>query len=692
MNKEGLPTRITFLRDDLIRLEESPSGDFVDAPSLFAAARPSESVAVEESMDGAWKLLRSAKLELRFLNGAETLSADTLEIRALDGSFSWKPGQKQTGNLLGPLQTLDGVRGRVEMPEGLLSRDGWYVVDDSRGPLLEDGWIRPRPAIPNAPTTSNSYRVSYGKDWYFFGYGKDYQAGLDALMTVSGPVPLPRRATLGSWYCRWYPFTSEEYRELVAEYGREQVPLDVLVLDMDWHRLDAVDGLGMQDLTLGWTGYSWNRDLLPDAEELVREMKDKGLTLALNDHPHDGLRHHEDGYADFMQAMGEKGDGRNLPFNGGDRRYWETFWKHSHLPKENDGIDMWWLDWQQDDIMPYVPGLGKLPHLPWLNHLYFKESQRSGKRGQSFSRWGGLGDHRHPIHFSGDIESNWEAFAFEVEFTVRSSNSGCYFWSHDIGGFYGKPDAELYTRWMQFGAFSASLRLHSCGPVDRRPWRWDEPFASEMKNLMRMRGRWMPTVYTAAWQCATANKPLLRPMYLEWPEEEAAYEHLGQYLFGDHVLVAPVTERMGEDGTAPGRCWLPPGTWVDFWTGERFEGGQVIGDRYPLDRFPLYLRAGAVIPLRNDSLRPASENISELTLLWTPAEKGETVESLWVDDDGIGPRAERPALRMICTGNQLRLEPDAAPVQKPGLRLRNPGNAASAPPFSFPSEPMILDA
>jgi alpha-glucosidase (family GH31 glycosyl hydrolase) len=682
--------RFSFPREDLVRLEWSPSEHFVDAPSLFAAVRPEGCVPVEESRDGEWVVLQTAKLELRWREGAEDLTEDTLEIRARDGSFAWRPGQKQTGNLRGPLQTLDGVRGRVEMPEGLLSRDGWYVVDDSRGPLLEDGWIRPRPALPDTPTKPGTYRVAYGIDWYFFGYGKDYQAGLDALMTVSGKVPLPRRATLGSWYCRWYPFTSEEYRELVAEYDREQVPLDVLVLDMDWHRLDAVDGLGMQDITLGWTGYSWNRDLLPDAEALVGEMKEKGLALVLNDHPHDGIRHHEDGYGDFMQEMGEQPDGRNLPFNAGNRRYWEAFWKHSHLPKEQDGVDFWWLDWQQDDILPYVPGLGKLPHLLWLNHLYFEESQRGGKRGQSFSRWGGLGDQRHPIHFSGDIESNWEAFAFEVEFTVRSANSGCYFWSHDIGGFYGKSDAELYARWMQFGTFSASLRLHSCGPVDRRPWLWEEPYAANMAESMRMRGRWMPYVYTAAWQCAAENKPLLRPLYLEWPDEEAAYEHMGQYLFGDHVLVAPVTERMDDDGQAPGRCWLPPGTWVDFWTGERLEGGRVVEDRYPLDRFPLYLRAGAVIPLRNDSLRPASEKISELTLLWTPAGNGDPVDSRWVDDDGISRMSDTPALRMRCTGSQLLLEPGAALSTVPALRMQTPGRGGLSPSVSFPTEPITL--
>jgi alpha-glucosidase (family GH31 glycosyl hydrolase) len=630
--------RFSFLTPDCLRLEHAPDGAFVDTPSLFASHRPEASQPYESARDGEWHVLRSSLLELRYLEDGRSFHEGNLKIRSLGrerGAFDWQPGQGQEDNLKGPLPTLDAVRGPVPMPDGLLSRDGWFLHDDSRGHLLKDFWVAQRPALPDATTEPASYKIHYRQDWYFFGYGRDYQAGLDALMVVSGKVPLPRKVVLGSWFCRWYPFTSEDYRELVKDYDAHEIPLDVMVLDMDWHRLDATTGQGMQDLTLGWTGYSCNRDLLPDAEQLVQELKQAGLAVSLNDHPHDGIRQHEDGYEGFMAEMGVPADGRDLPFQAGDEHYWNTFWKHSHLPKENDGVDFWWLDWQQDDIMPHVAGQGKLKHLSWLNKLYFRESQSGGMRGQGFSRWGGIGDHKHPIHFSGDIESNWDAFKFEVEFTVRSSNSGCYFWSHDIGGFYGKGSGELYTRWMQFGAFSASLRLHSSGDMDRRPWTWGTPYAEAMKQAMQLRAELMPYVYTAAWQCWHANRPLLRPMYLEWPDLDASYEHLGQYIFGDHLLVAPVTWAAdAESGLAQGQCWLPPGEWIDWWTGQRHAGEQVIEDSYAIDRFPLYVRAGAVIPMAPLSLRPASEKLFKLRLRCFAPSEGATVTSWVYDDDG----------------------------------------------------------
>src|SRR5262249_21550604 len=141
------------------------------------------------------------------------------------------------------IQSLDGVEGAVDLGEGLLTRDGWYVIDDSKGHLLTEDWVMSRPK--NSST-----------DWYLFGYGSDYKAALKALTHIGGAVPIPRKYALGVWYSRYWPYTSEEYREIVKEYQQHDFPLDVIVLDMDWHKE-------------GWTGWSWNRKLLPDAEELL---------------------------------------------------------------------------------------------------------------------------------------------------------------------------------------------------------------------------------------------------------------------------------------------------------------------------------------------------------------------------------------------------------------------------------------
>ena len=241
----------------------------------------------------------------------------------------------------------------------------------------------------------------------------------------------------------------------------------------------------------------------------------------------------------------------------------QAYFKHAHEPLERDGVSFWWVDWQQDHCMPWVSGKPWLRHVPWLNALYYRHTARQGRHGVSFSRWGGWGDHKHPIHFSGDVKATWASLAFEVEFTLASGNAGCFFWSHDIGGFSGDRQPELYARWAQFGAVSAAMRLHSFGEnLDRRPWLWEQPVADSLKRSFELRTELFPYIYTAAWQCHREALPLLRPMYLDYGDRSEAYEHPTQFMLGDHLLVSPICQA----GSGP-RCqvektvWLPPGQW-----------------------------------------------------------------------------------------------------------------------------------
>ncbi|MBF0530889.1 MAG: alpha-xylosidase, partial [Deltaproteobacteria bacterium] len=158
------------------------------------------------------------------------------------------------------------------------------------------------------------------------------------------------------------------YRKLVKEYEEKDFPLDMIVMDMDWHINDARKAFGPDAPanTQVWTGYSWDRDLLPDAEKLLDWFHQQGLHVTLNDHPADGVRSFETSYKPFMKAMGKnpKSD-EALPFDAGDRKYLETFYRHTHANLENDGVDFWWLDWQQYRFTHSVPAL---TNLQWLNY------------------------------------------------------------------------------------------------------------------------------------------------------------------------------------------------------------------------------------------------------------------------------------------------------------------------------------
>jgi hypothetical protein len=647
--RAGRRARLTVVHRHCIRIEDNPEGRFVDAPSLFACRRETPAAPFTLKRKGAELVLDTGAIELRYRDDGQPLGPDNLSARIRRGSewTAWRPGQENGGNLGGTAETLDGWRGPRRLPHGLLSRDGWFLLDDSAGPLIEDGWV--------------ASRGPRGCDWYLFGYGTDYRAAFQAFAAVAGPVPLPRRYALGAWYSRYWPYSSDDYRRIVQEYDERDFPLDVMVMDMDWHINDVrrtrnAKGTGGGQV---WTGYTWDRELLPDAEELLAWFHRQGLRVTLNDHPADGVQPHEAMYEAFMQEMdADPKAEKALLFDAGSRSYLDTFYRHTHEPLEQAGVDFWWLDWQQ---YPFTRSVSDVKNLQWLNHYYYGRSRRESRRGQSFSRWGGWGDHRHPIHFSGDAYTNWEMLAFEVPFTATAGNAGCFFWSHDIGGHQGGRNEESYTRWCQFGALSAALRSHSTrdATMDRRPWTYPDWAEASMRRSFHLRAELFPYIYSSAAQSCRDTVPMVRPMYLDHPEAEAAYRNPQQYLLGDHVLAAPIAE----PGIGPRRLgrqavWFPQGWWYDAFTGERFEGPCERLVAAEIDEFPVYVRGGAPLPTQPYTQRMTSAPLAHLVLRCWPGEDGQTKASEIYEDDGVTEgytRGESARTRVTCvrTGDRL---------------------------------------
>jgi len=610
--------RFTVITPQCVRMEYAPDGAFVDAPSLFAANRAARFGGFRLDQTGGATVIDTGLIRLTYTPNGLSFSGSNLraEIKKGAGTAAWAPGAVSLGNLGGTARTLDGATGPFDLGQGVLSRDGWYLLDDSRSPLLTSDWVQSRP-----PTA--------GTDWYLFGYGDNYRAALKSLTAVGGPVPLPRKYALGTWYSRYWPFSSNDYRQLVREYGQHDFPLDDMVLDMDWHRD-------------GWTGWSWNRTLLPDAEALLPWLHSQGLHVTLNLHPADGVAPHEDQYAAFMQAMGaDPAPKRTIPFDAGSKTYMDALFSTVFAPLEKDGVDFWWLDWQQ---YPNTHSVPDLTNLFWLNTLLYDRTARGGQRGLSFSRWAGWGDHRHPIHFSGDANTGFPMLAFEVPFTSTAGNVGCFFWSHDIGGHMGGRNEESYTRWVQFGATSPVLRSHSTrdAQTDRRPWNYPKWAEDSMRISFHLRSELFPYLYTSAAQSARETVPLDRPLYFDNPREENAYHNAQEYQFGDNLLVAPVvTAGVGPGRVASQTVWFPPGTWYNYFTGERYMGGTDVLVAADINEFPLYVRGGVPVPMQPYTPRMGTTALTTLRVRCYPGADGQTGRSNLYEDDGVSTAYER---------------------------------------------------
>jgi alpha-glucosidase (family GH31 glycosyl hydrolase) len=574
--------RFTVLASRLIRLEYSQEGIFEDRPSQVIWYRNQTVPEFRKSISDRMVEIETDDLLLKYHPTRFGFARWTLSILLKQSGVTWHYGDSsgRAGNLKGTARTLDGDFGNTRLEDGLVSRAGWAVVDDSRSLVFnESGWLEPR-AIKQ-------------KDLYFFGYGTDVAACLKDFTLVAGPIPMIPRYILGNWWCRYWEYSQDELQALMQEFRSREIPLSVCIVDMDWHTTRT------GNTSDGWTGYTWNRELFPDPPGFIHWLHEQGLRTALNLHPARGIHPHEEQYEAMAKWMGVDPAAREpIAFDITDPHFVEGYFEILHHPYEKMGVDFWWMDWQQGR-KSRVPGLDPLW---WINHLHYSDHGRDGrKRPFVFSRWGGLGNHRTPIGFSGDTLVRWSTLAYQPYFTSTAANVGYGWWSHDIGGHMFKDGTpELYLRWVQFGVFSPIFRLHSTKKtaLDRRPWSKPERIFHAVREAMQLRHALIPYIYSMAWRANQTGVSLVRPMYYGSMVEASAFDAKDQYFFGSELIVAPILKPSNpKTGLAKRKAWFPAGKWFDFFTGESFSGGNWLVLDATLEDIPVFAKAGAIVPL-----------------------------------------------------------------------------------------------
>ena len=605
VGREG-KARFTVLTPEMIRIQYSEKQLFEDR-ATFAVVNRNLPVPkfTTEKKDG-YLYIKTEALTLKYkINGV--ISAATPSDNNLSISFEmngrnviWYPGKDDALNLKGTTRTLDGQIGdnkRQELENGLLSRAGWSIIDESPSTKRGDG------------STTFAFDKSYdgiewvaqpvdkgAVDWYFLGYGHRYKKALGDFVKIAGRQPMPPLYVLGYWYSKYQRYTSDEFMEIVNDVKQNNIPMDVMIFDMDWH-------------TEGWTGWTWDKTAIPDPEGLIQWMHDKGLKVALNLHPADGVDDDEEYFANLRDDMGMGKDTKVVPWNLSDPKFYHFMFKDIIRNREKQGVDFWWLDWQQNLTSKFVDGLGETF---WCNHVFYNDmkNNRTDHRPLIFHRWGGLGSHRYPIGFSGDSFTTYGTLAWQPYFTATASNVGFGYWGHDLGGHQQTDgnDPELYLRWMQYGVFTPIFRTHATNwpGIERRIWKYENfPLLLE---TVKLRYALMPYIYNAARQAYDTGVSMCRPLYYDSPENSNAYLFEDEYMFGDDILVAPVVTPTDENGKSSRRTWLPEGKWFDVCRNQVVEGNRIFTDVYTLEEIPYFYRAGSVIvnypPMLNLNNRP----------------------------------------------------------------------------------------
>ncbi|MBQ7961866.1 MAG: DUF5110 domain-containing protein [Clostridia bacterium] len=627
--------RISVLTSRLIRTEKQPDGRFCDMPTQTVLNRSFDTPSFDVTDSPSGFTVKTDDVSFVFSPEGELLQAVMKDM--YDNDF-------RKGNLKGTRRTLDMTKGKVKIEDGILSRDGAAIMDDSTTlVLLDDGTVRPRDEY--------LHRRENGTDRYVFAYGHDYKGALRDFYRLTGKTPLIPRFTLGNWWSRYKAYTQEEYLTLMKRFTDSEIPVTVATIDMDWHWVDIkkqfgkdvseyikqnrkIDGIKNNIMAAfqssGWTGYSWNTELFPDYKGFLRTLQDNNYKVTVNLHPCDGVRFFEDMYDEFAQFMGiDPKSRKTIEFDVSDRKFTEGYFKFLHNRYEEEGVDFWWIDWQQGT----GSAIKGLDPLWWLNHYHSIDLARDGRRPLILSRYAGPGSHRYPLGFSGDTLVLWSALDFQPYFTATASNAGYSWWSHDIGGHQmGRRDDELYIRWLQFGVFSPINRLHSTSNefLGKEPWKFSKDTELNATKWLRFRHRLIPYIYTMNMLTHRDGRPLMEPMYYENPEDDDAYNVPNEYWFGTELIVSPITEKISRKTlTAPASTWLPEGRYTDIFTGLIYEGGRKIKMFRDISSIPVLAKEGAIIPLAVNDRTNDWKNPEDMEIL---IYRGKGTFTLYEDD------------------------------------------------------------
>ena len=616
--------RFTVLTPQMIRIEYSDEARFEDRATFAIQNRRMTSVPdFSTSEDEEYLYISTSDLKLKYRKGSNPkvvpASPDNLSITLRgDGEDTvWYLGKPDPLNLKGTCRTLDGSIGdnkRSELENGLLSRSGWSVIDDS--------WSATRPDGSRSFAMEENADLGYqwwadrhdpnALDLYFLGYGHDYKKALYDFTCIAGKIPLPPDYVFGYWYSRYASYSADDYRAIMDELERNQIPTDVMILDMDWHWNG--NGESLSEGRGAWTGWSWNTNLIPDPKGLLKEMHDRDFHLSLNLHPADGVDAYES--PEYFAAMksdlnGKYTSERNIGWNLDYPDFTKSFFSNIIRDHENTGVDFWWLDWQQHLTSHTTPGLGETF---WCNHVFYNDMahNRPDRRPVIFHRWGGLGSHRYQIGFSGDAYINFPTLAFQPYFTATASNVGYTYWGHDLGGHMYTDEAtvndpELMLRWIQYGVFSPIFRSHATkeSRIERRIWKF--PNFPTLLEAVRLRYSLFPYIYTMARKTYDTGIGICRPMYYDSPEAAEAYSHEGQYMFGDNILVAPIVEKSLDGKSCSKQIWLPEGKWWSMASSQLLEGPCTVSMEFSTTDIPYFYRAGSMIPLYPESVKRVTD-------------------------------------------------------------------------------------
>lgn len=445
---------------------------------------------------------------------------------------------------------------------------------------------------------------------YFFIYGPSVKEILPRYTDITGKAAMLPEWSFGTWISKNTYHTQEELLSVAKEVRRREIPCDVIHLDVGWFEEEWM------------CDYEFSKERFPDPKGMTEELRRLGFRLSIWQLPY--FKQQNKLYPELKERglLATRPDGRvSTPEADGvlDLSNPEAVeWYKSKLKQLFDkGVSVIKVDFgesSEEEARYYRYDGSEMHNLyPFLyNRIAYEITEKETGEGIIWARSAWAGSQRYPLHWGGDSATDFHGMYHSLRGGLSFGLSGFSFWSHDVGGYFGTPDADVYIRWAQMGLFSSHMRMH--GTSSREPWKFGEEIEAIFVEYARLRYRLLPYIWREARRAAENSLPMLRALLIEFSEDPSTWNIDDQYLFGESILVAPVFSRR------PVRnVYLPAGArWYDFWTDELYEGGQWVQKEVPLDTLPLYIRAGSIIEAGPEISHTGEKSIESLDLHYYP--------------------------------------------------------------------------
>ncbi len=447
---------------------------------------------------------------------------------------------------------------------------------------------------------------------YYFFYGPDPKKILERYTELTGRIPLPARWTLGYHQSRYSYYPDKQVRFIADNFRERHIPCDALFLDI--HYMD------------GYRLFTWDKTRFPDPPGLLADLRREGFRVVTIIDP--GVK--VDPNYPVYQAGLEGDDYVKMPdgkpFEGlvwPGLSVWPDFtwnrvrdwWGSLHKGLMEDGVAGFWDDMNEPSVFEVPSKTMPLEAIFYDNGLHSPQAKvhniygmemslatrngllkyRPNERPLVITRDTYAGGQRYAAVWTGDNSSTWDHLRLSLPELMNMGISGLTQVGADVGGFVGSPSPELFTRWLEAGVFYPYCRTHTAfGTENQDPWSYGNRKEEINRKMIELRYRLLPYLYNAFHEAAETGLPVMRALLLDYPSDSRAISQEGEFLFGDDLLVAPVVK----DGEIEQGVYLPTGVWYDYWTGRRFTGPASVTAEAALDRIPIFVRGGAIIPMQ----------------------------------------------------------------------------------------------